>query len=462
MAINLVSGKMLESDLERDGIDLSVNSNLLYMDVTGLRVGINTATPSSQLDVVGNASISLNLDANTADVGNITLSGNTVSAATGDLILTSTGGHVSVNSKRILGCLDPVGVLDVVNLQTLTSTVGSLTNDRITLDNTTLQVIDDGIAAGYFNYTIDGAVVGTYTSTLLSVPALNATGDIAGATATIGAITVTGDTIGTTGATIVIDAADIDLTGNVFVNGTGTNKVLFTDAAGHIDGTAGFDYTAGTSTFDLTGILNVDDLTLDAAGITANTAGMSLTTTADGDLTVSVGAGLIDLQSSSAMQLPSGTTGERPVTPVAGMTRWNETTGQPEYFDGSFWGTIATTFAITSQQITPAALTAGFFTIGFTYQIATTGTTDFTTIGAADSNPGTVFTATGIGTGTGTASSFDFVLNKAATTDSILVSVNGLVQDPQGGAVYSVSSTTLTFTSILLVTDIVSVRFLAI
>lgn len=36
------------------------------------------------------------------------------------------------------------------------------------------------------------------------------------------------------------------------------------------------------------------------------------------------------------------------------------------------------------------------------YVIVTAGTTDFTAIGAADSNPGTVFTATGAGTGTGT------------------------------------------------------------
>ena len=37
------------------------------------------------------------------------------------------------------------------------------------------------------------------------------------------------------------------------------------------------------------------------------------------------------------------------------------------------------------------------------YKILTTGDTDFTAVGAADSNPGTVFTATGAGTGTGTA-----------------------------------------------------------
>ena len=41
-----------------------------------------------------------------------------------------------------------------------------------------------------------------------------------------------------------------------------------------------------------------------------------------------------------------------------------------------------------------------------TYKIVTTGTTDFTAIGAADSNVGTVFIATGAGTGTGTARLF--------------------------------------------------------
>jgi hypothetical protein len=48
-------------------------------------------------------------------------------------------------------------------------------------------------------------------------------------------------------------------------------------------------------------------------------------------------------------------------------------------------------------------VTAGDFVVGDTYVIKTAGTTDFTLIGAADSNVGTTFTATGAGTGTGTA-----------------------------------------------------------
>ena len=50
-------------------------------------------------------------------------------------------------------------------------------------------------------------------------------------------------------------------------------------------------------------------------------------------------------------------------------------------------------------------VTAGLFITGVSYTIISTGTTDFTLIGAANSNPGTVFTATGAGSGTGTAAS---------------------------------------------------------
>lgn len=46
---------------------------------------------------------------------------------------------------------------------------------------------------------------------------------------------------------------------------------------------------------------------------------------------------------------------------------------------------------------------AGFFTLGANYTILSTGSTNFVAIGAADNNPGTHFTATGIGSGTGTA-----------------------------------------------------------
>lgn len=47
-------------------------------------------------------------------------------------------------------------------------------------------------------------------------------------------------------------------------------------------------------------------------------------------------------------------------------------------------------------------LAGGALVIGTEYKILTTGDTDFTLVGAADSDPDTVFTATGVGAGTGT------------------------------------------------------------
>ena len=84
---------------------------------------------------------------------------------------------------------------------------------------------------------------------------------------------------------------------------------------------------------------------------------------------------------------------------------------------------------------TTGSVTAGSFVLGVTYTITTTGTTDFTLIGASDNNPGTVFTATGVGTGTGTAKeTVTFVCDIAAlpeqegTWTSVQVFVNNSCQ----------------------------------
>ncbi|MEX1114080.1 MAG: autotransporter-associated beta strand repeat-containing protein [Akkermansiaceae bacterium] len=71
----------------------------------------------------------------------------------------------------------------------------------------------------------------------------------------------------------------------------------------------------------------------------------------------------------------------------------------------------------------PAPAAVGNLTIGTRYKIVTTGDTDFTLIGAANSDPDTVFTATGPGTGTGTvvyANTRGFGLTGTAPGTSVL------------------------------------------
>ena len=69
---------MLVSNLERQGIDLSVETNLLYIDVTNNRIGINNDSPAADLDIVGN------IVSTTLDAGNVRLSTNTITTVDTD------------------------------------------------------------------------------------------------------------------------------------------------------------------------------------------------------------------------------------------------------------------------------------------------------------------------------------------------------------------------------------------
>ena len=59
MAIGRISGQMLKANLQRSGVDLAFETNLLVLDVTNSYVGIGTATPSRQLHISGTGAIRL-------------------------------------------------------------------------------------------------------------------------------------------------------------------------------------------------------------------------------------------------------------------------------------------------------------------------------------------------------------------------------------------------------------------
>lgn len=108
-------------------------------------------------------------------------------------------------------------------------------------------------------------------------------------------------------------------------------------------------------------------------------------------------------------------------------------TGAITATSGSFTGTItASAGRIADWNIGVPEVTAGYFIIGEQYKIVTPGNTSFTSIGAANNNVDTVFTATGIGSGTGTAKPNDganALTNGSGSTLSIL--------SPQGWAWFS-------------------------
>ena len=63
-----------------------------------------------------------------------------------------------------------------------------------------------------------------------------------------------------------------------------------------------------------------------------------------GTNTISGQASGVSIDSTGALNLPAGTTAQRPATPVVGMTRWNTTTTAYEVYTGgsSEWVSLAT------------------------------------------------------------------------------------------------------------------------
>ena len=99
---------------------------------------------------------------------------------------------------------------------------------------------------------------------------------------------------------------------------------------------------------------------------------------------------------------------------VIGDTYVITSTGTTDFTTiGAADSNVGTTFVAAG-----ATVTAGDFIIGRSYEIVTAGTTDYTLIGSADNNVGTGFTATGVGAGDGTA---DETVNAGSGTGTVQV-----------------------------------------
>lgn len=107
-----------------------------------------------------------------------------------------------------------------------------------------------------------------------------------------------------------------------------------------------------------------------------------------------------------------------------------------------FTGSISTT-TLTITGIT-GTLTAGSFVVGTRYVIASTGTTNWTSIGASSSAVGTVFICTGVGSGTGTvtgALSIGQIITGTGVTAGTQITALGTGTGGTGTYTVSVSQT---------------------
>lgn len=141
MAINRISGNILQDNLVR-GADLAFQGNLLYIDVSDTRVGINTAVTTHTLTVQGDTNISDTLFANNVAADGITV--NNISVGNIDIGNLLSGGNLVVNSLASNTFVTAAGNITAGNLRlsgdTLLGVVAGNITIRPTGDN--LLIVD--------------------------------------------------------------------------------------------------------------------------------------------------------------------------------------------------------------------------------------------------------------------------------------------------------------------------------
>ena len=141
MAIARINGGMLQSNLERNGVNIQVDS-ALYVDVNNNRIGVNNTSPGYTLDLTGNAHI-----------GNLYILGNTITAeagkkvnlgAIGNLVITGGNGYDVVytdgNGNLSFGNLNALAGFESFtgnNIQLGANTAGVLVSNAVSLTTAT-------------------------------------------------------------------------------------------------------------------------------------------------------------------------------------------------------------------------------------------------------------------------------------------------------------------------------------
>ena len=121
-----VAGSMLKDNLLRLGVDLQVDTDLMYFDMTNRRVGINTTLPGNTFVANGNTTLS-----------NIYITNGNITALNGNLYLKSLTGNISANSQRITDLATPISSTDAVNKNYVDSITNTLSANLTITDGTT-------------------------------------------------------------------------------------------------------------------------------------------------------------------------------------------------------------------------------------------------------------------------------------------------------------------------------------
>lgn len=342
MAIGRISGPLLKANLNREGIDLAFETDLLYLDVNNSRIGVKTASPQYDLDVNGTTRTTNLIVDTQADIAQFTITGNTISSSNNVINFIPTGGRATVYHSRLQ--------VNDFELQ------GNVISTTVSNSNIELRPNGIGIVDIYSNTTVNGnlTVTGDVGVTGSVTIGGNITiGDALTDTITINAA-IKSDLIPETdnaydlGSTsfqwrnvyvqnfytdnlslISLDIGNLQFRDNEITTTTGQDLVLFGNGTGGVK--------LGNFKFQGNTITNF-----------SNNAISQL---------LSTGNGYFKIAGSNGVVLPRGTNAERPTAyAVLGMTRYNTDLRALEVWDGFSWASPAgSSGSVTLTQAEDAA-----------------------------------------------------------------------------------------------------------
>ena len=339
MAIGRISGPMLRANLERQGVDLSIETDLLYVDVNNNRVGINRAVPTKSLQV-----------------DNVTIENNQIRSVSGDLDLGA------VADITITGGTD--------GFYLKTDGSGNLSFAEVVTD----FVISDGSNTDTFN--TGETLIFSGTAPITTAVSNNQ-------------VTVAADdaTVSTKGIAS-FDSNDFTVTSgavSIKTNGVSNDQLagsIANDKLVNSSITIGLDSVSlGSTQTDLNGItsIDVDNITIDGNTVSSTDTNGNIVVDPDG-------TGQLVIQGNNAATIPSGTTAQRP-SGNAGDIRVNSETGNFEYYDGSEWQAISPSIGVSTID----TFSGDNSTVAFTLNESTTTAGTIVTLNGVVQSPGNAY-----------------------------------------------------------------------
>ena len=348
MAIGQISGQLLSQDLLRNGVNLSFDTDLVFLDVINRKVGVNTNVPSWELDVNGLLhTTNINIDSQWT-VGNVTGSiQNNITTTVGKLnigtdntVITNRliSGNIQVKTN-VVGLSTAISSGNLyINPSSAQTNIGTALNNNNVLVNGSLHATGDITADGNI---ILGNDQGTDTINIQAqitsdlIPKTDITYDIGSSSLRWNNFNVYGLTATGINSTSVTSDLRTDI-GNLSIQ---SNTITSLDVDGDIN------------ISPRSGLTVAENILFLGNEITQNTTSQNL-------LFNSVGTGYYQITGGlSGVQLPFGSTAQQPASAQLGQLRLNTDLNYLEVYNGTFWqNAIGPQGAASIQQVESEAV----------------------------------------------------------------------------------------------------------